>query len=457
MNLILLSGGSGKRLWPLSNESRSKQFLKLLNNKEGQMESMIQRVWSQLVSAGLADSAIITTSASQVEMIAAQIGHDVTVLVEPVRRDTFPAIALAAAYLHSVRHKSGDEVVVVQPVDPYVENSFFDNVKEMESLLTQSQADVVLIGAAPTYPSSKYGYMVPFEQQQEDTAYVRISHFKEKPSEQQAERLIAEKALWNCGVFAFRLGYMISLLQGKGLPISYEDLLRHYHLMPKTSFDYEVLEKSNNLVALPYYGSWKDLGTWNTLTEEVPSPLIGNGWVSEDSTNTHLINELDIPVTVLGVPNIVVAVSADGVLVADKKASPRIKEIPDETLNANPKYMERSWGSCQVLDTVKSNNDEEVVTNRMRMEAGKHISYHVHNHQDEVWVIIRGVGEYVLHRTLHQVHPGAVIRIPAGVEHGIRAQTDLEWLEIQFGLPNLEKNTRIVISDWEQIVAHIQQ
>src|SRR6478735_1741021 len=132
MKTILLSGGSGKRLWPLSNDARSKQFLKVLEDDNQELQSMVQRVWKQLENVELADSAVLATSKSQVDMIHSQLDNKADLIVEPCRRDTFPAIALAATYLYSVQDTGLEEVVAVLPVDPYVENRFFDRVKDLE-------------------------------------------------------------------------------------------------------------------------------------------------------------------------------------------------------------------------------------------------------------------------------------------------------------------------------------
>ena len=165
MKVVLLSGGSGKRLWPLSNDARSKQFLKVLQNGQGERESMVQRVWRQLNTVGLANSACLATSKTQVDMIQNQLGSKVNLIVEPERRDTFPAIALASAYLHTVQNTELDEVVVILPVDPYVEESFFSKMKELEITLHSTKADLALMGVVPTFPSEKYGYIVPAETQ----------------------------------------------------------------------------------------------------------------------------------------------------------------------------------------------------------------------------------------------------------------------------------------------------
>lgn len=206
MKLVLLSGGSGKRLWPLSNDTRSKQFLKVLQSSQDQKQSMVQRVWSQLGAVGLSDSSIIATSKMQRDMIHSQVGMDVPLIIEPERRDTFPAIALASAYLASIEKAHSDEIIVVLPVDPYVEDGFFEKVKELEKVLIETSADLALIGVKPTYPSSKYGYIVP-NSEANSNEYITVNHFTEKPSEEKAQTLIDLNALWNCGVFAFKLSF----------------------------------------------------------------------------------------------------------------------------------------------------------------------------------------------------------------------------------------------------------
>ena len=254
MELILLSGGSGKRLWPLSNDSRSKQFLRVLDN-EGKLESMVQRVWRQLERVNLNKSTIIATSKSQVDMIHSQLGNHVPLIIEPERRDTFPAIALAATYLYSVKGTDLNEVIGVLPVDPYVDVQFFERIKNLESTLHDSHADLALIGVQPTYPSEKYGYIVPLDNSEGE--YIEVSHFKEKPSVDDANNLIEHNALWNCGVFAFRLEYIISLLRKKGLPIQYEELIKQYKNIEKISFDYEVVEKARKILHFHIMGIGK--------------------------------------------------------------------------------------------------------------------------------------------------------------------------------------------------------
>ncbi|COE40945.1 sugar phosphate nucleotidyltransferase [Bacillus cereus] len=449
MKLILLSGGSGKRLWPLSNDSRSKQFLKVLKNENSEMQSMVQRVWGQLTSLGIENDAVIATSKSQVDMINSQLGNDVPIIIEPERRDTFPAIALAASYLYSKEHVDLDEVVGVLPVDPYVENDFFERLLDLEKALNSSNADLGLMGITPTYPSEKYGYIVP-SVQKSTQELIQVSHFKEKPATAEAEELLKQNALWNSGVFAFKLDKIISLLDQKGLPVQYDMLVQQYASLPKISFDYEVVEKTENIVAIPYNGSWKDLGTWNTLTEEMGTNILGKGNMGVECKQNHIINELDIPVSVLGLSNIIVAVSPDGILVSEKDASPRVKELVGDW-NQRPMYEERRWGWYRVLDHTKYDDGNEVLTKRIGIAASKNLSYQYHNNRSEVWTIVKGEGIFVLDGEIRVVRHGDVLEIQPGQKHAIKAVTDLEFIEVQSGSELVEEDIVRIYMQWDEI------
>jgi len=433
MRLILLSGGSGKRLWPLSNDVRSKQFLKILKGPDNQPESMVQRVWRQLLTSHLAEKCIFATSANQSNMIVNQLGTKVPTIVEPERRDTFPAISLAASYLYSVQRVDLDETIIVMPVDAYVEDEFFESIKALDDVLADSSSDLALMGVQPTYPSTKYGYIVA-ERNSESEYFLNVRKFQEKPSEADALSLISKKnAYWNCGIFAFKLNYLIGKMKKEGIPTLYDRLIKQYSVLKKTSFDYEVVEKENRIAMLPYQGEWKDLGTWNTLTEEMSDSQIGLGTISSDSTNTHLINELHIPVTVLGVSNSIVVVSPDGVLVADKACSPRLKEML--AVDQRPMFEEHTWGTSKVLDYAKNGEEYEILTRRLMIGAGKQTGVEVHFKRLEVWSVISGTGEIYLDGKTFYVQKGFTCQIPPKTKHGIKAFSDLYLVEIQDGSP----------------------
>jgi len=452
MQIVLLSGGSGNRLWPLSNETRSKQFLKILNDATGKRESMVQRVWSQLGLMNLQQSAVVATGKSQVELLQNQLGYEVEIIVEPERRDTFPAIALSVCYLYSVKSASPQDIAIVLPVDPYVDAHFFSKVQELEELMQETGADVGLIGVSPDHPSSKFGYIVPkaIAKLENGTEYCEVSHFVEKPKEGTARELIEQSALWNCGVFAFRLEYILDYLVERSLPIQYDELLRQYNQVEKTSFDYAVVEQAKRIVALPYQGLWKDLGTWDALTEEVHTQLIGKGTLTEDSTNTHVINELDIPITVIAAPNLIVAASPDGILVSEKSASMRIKEVL-QFGDQRPMYEERRWGRYRVLDYVKYPNGNEVLTKRICVLQGKNLSYQYHLLRSEVWTVVSGQGEMILDGSVRMIGKGDVVIISAEARHSLRAITDIEIIEVQTGSELIEDDIVRLAMDWEEI------
>lgn len=433
MKLVLLSGGSGKRLWPLSNEARSKQFLKVLRDAQGKPESMLQRLWKQITVGGLQADVYISTNQDQVELIQSQIDQPIPLIIEPARRDTFPAISLAAAYLKSVTGMDENEVIAVMPVDPYIEDEFMLKVRELEQALIQSGADIGLLGVTPTYPSTQYGYILAQEREPRTQPHsLQVITFAEKPTQERATELLAEKALWNCGVFAFKLGYMLQQLERRGLPVNYLELAANYEQMPKISFDYEIVEKAAEVIVIPYAGVWRDLGTWDTLTENMPSNVMGQGIISDNSSNTHVLNQLEIPIVIVGVSDVVIAASPDGILVADKQASHRIKEVLQEVADS-PRFVERRWGWVQTLDRKQSADGKEERTNRVFVFAGKTINCHIHQHRREIWVVLAGDGELTQEGVQKRLKAGEVIEIPAGTEISLQALTDIELIEIQLG------------------------
>lgn len=454
MKFVLLSGGSGKRLWPLSNDTRSKQFLKLLRNDDGELESMLQRVWRQLNAVQMTKDTLIATNKAQVELIQSQLGHSIPLIIEPDRRNTFAAIALATTYLHSELEVDKEEVICVLPVDPFVDELFFSELKKLEEILIGSHADLALVGVKPTYPSEKYGYVIPDRDEETfaNRKYMKVSYFKEKPNEEMARELIKQDAFWNCGVFAFKLNFLLSFLSERKIPIDHNKLLEKYDQLQKISFDQHIVENLSNLVLFPYEGDWKDIGTWDVLTEEMDTFVTGQGVVSSNSWNTHLINELGIPAAVLGVPDSIVAITSEGVLVANKADSVKINDFI-KNLRQRPMYEERRWGWYRVLDYSENGLNNKTLTKKIRVHAGKNLSYQFHSKRNEVWTIILGEGEVVLNGKIHSVKTGDVLQIPVGSKHGIKAITDLEFIEVQIGSELTEEDIIRVSLAWKDVIS----
>ena len=423
MNLILLSGGSGKRLWPLSNDIRSKQFIKIFKTEDGSYESMVQRMYCQIKKVDADATVTIATSKTQVSAIHNQLGENVGISVEPCRRDTFPAIALAAAYLKDVMKVGMDEPVVVCPVDPYVNDDYFEALKSLSDQADKGEANLVLMGIEPTYPSEKYGYIIP--KSKDNIADVET--FKEKPTESVAAEYIKQGALWNGGVFAFKLRYLIGKSHELINYTDYYDLFSRYEIQQKISFDYAVVEKEDKIQVQRFAGEWKDLGTWNTLTEAMSESIIGKGVVNENCTGVHIVNEMDVPVLAMGLHDVVISASPEGILVSDKEQSSYIKPFVDK-FEQQIMFAEKSWGSYRVMDV-----EERSMTIKVTLNAGHSMNYHSHKNRDEVWVVLDGTGRTIVDGMEQSVKAGDVITMSAGCRHTIMADTELKLIEVQLG------------------------
>lgn len=423
MNVVLLSGGSGKRLWPLSNDVRSKQFIKFFRTEDGEYESMVQRMYRGIKEAD--SSAVITIATSKVQLseINNQLGDKVNVSVEPDRKDTFPAIALSCAYLHDVLGVQENEAVVICPVDPYVDEKYFKALKDLHSLAEKSEANLCLLGMEPTYPSAKYGYIIPETQD----AVSKVKMFKEKPDEKTAEDYIAQGALWNGGVFAFRLGYVLDIARKILSYTTYEDLYARYSSLERISFDYAVSEKEDNIAVMRFDGIWKDLGTWNTLTESIPENVMGKGIMNEECENVHIINELNVPILAMGLSDVVITASPEGILVSDKHQSSYIKPFVDQ-IEGRVMFAEKSWGSFRVI-----NVEAESVTILVTLNPGHSMNYHSHDLRDEVWVVVEGKGTTVVDGMRQNISVGDVVTMQAGCRHTVIADTKLKMIEVQLG------------------------
>ena len=423
MNIILLSGGSGKRLWPLSNDIRSKQFIKIFKGDNGEYESMLQRVYSQIKKIDSDAKVTIATSKTQVSAIHNQIGEEIGISVEPYRRDTFPAIALAAAYLQDVQGVGLDESVVVCPVDPYVNEDYFQALKNLGDQASKGESNLVLMGIEPTYPSEKYGYIIP--EDKEPTS--KVSTFKEKPDEETAKEYIKEGALWNGGVFAFKLEYLMNKAHELIDFVDYNDLFNKYEHVDKISFDYAVVEKEDSIQVMRFNGEWKDLGTWNTLSEAMEEDIIGSAKMNDKCSNVSIINELDVPILAMGLTDVIISASPEGILVSDKDQSSYIKPFVEE-LDQVVMFAEKSWGNYKVIDI-----EDFSYTIKVTLNAGHSMNYHSHKNRDEVWVVISGDGRTIVDGMEQEVHPGDVITMQAGCRHTVIADTEIKLIEVQLG------------------------
>ncbi|RJX39441.1 hypothetical protein D3P09_08385 [Paenibacillus pinisoli] len=276
MKIVMLSGGPGRRVWPLSDTSMPKQYLPVLDGPGGEPESMVQRMWRQLLAADLSESASVATSSEQAGLIKRQLGMHVPLLAEPAQRGSYSAALLAASYYYSVAGVSPHETIIMLPVDMYVSGDFFHCIRSLPKLLRESEAPVMMVGMAAEYPGTRYGYILADQAElgEESGSYDwKVNDCREKPGEQEAEELVKAGALWNSGVYAIRLDFLLGRLSNAALPVDYEELYKQYYQLPKLSLeDGLACDASVEKTVIRYDGLWVNLNTWRTLSERIAMP-----------------------------------------------------------------------------------------------------------------------------------------------------------------------------------------
>ena len=426
MNVILLSGGTGKRLWPLSNEVRSKQFIKVFKSPDGSRESMVQRMYRKIKEIDKNAVITIATSESQVAEIQNQLGEGVAMSIEPMRRDTFPAIAIASVYLSEIKHVSADDAVIVCSVDPYVDDDFFMALETMEKAVKEGAANLTLLGKEPSFPSEKFGYILPCSKR----SISRVTGFKEKPDAETAEKFIKEGALWNMGVFGFKLKYLLEKAHETIDFSDYHDFLKRYGDSPRISFDYAIAEKETSIQVIRFAGQWNDLGTWEAFAEAISERAFGPSFMKE-CVNSRIVNETDMPIVGIGLDGILVAASVDGILVSTVARSQEIKPIV-ETMNlGSPRYAEESWGEFRILD---SNAQSRTICFEMR--AGSKMGREIPANCFKTWTVVSGTGFLMIGNERRNLRPGEILQIVPNSVYSVEALTKLKIIEVEIGALN---------------------
>lgn len=429
IHLVLLSGGSGARLWPLSNAVRSKQFLKVLRDDEGNFISMVQRTMAQIRRLPVELDVTIATGISQMQLIELQIEGEYEVVVEPERRDTAPAIMLACAHLSMEQGASPDDSVIVMPIDTYAGEEFYECIPLLADAVASRFADIVLLGVKPTNPSTKFGYIVP---ENSGRTLQRVNRFTEKPSETIASALISQGALWNCGVFAFRLGWLESLRRKYLDKGSYREIVDNYSVLPKNSFDYEVVENTRSVGVVEYSGAWKDLGTWSSLTEELVDTCSGQVILDEATcTDVHVVNETNLPVVVAGLNSSIVVATPDGILVSGKGESDNIKQLVPQSVLEKPMREQFSWGEVCVIDASAATCGVPALVKKIVIWKGRRAGARDIASVNAIWVVTSGEGVLTVGKKTEKVSAGSVLKMSVSLASEICAtKSDLHVIEI---------------------------
>jgi mannose-1-phosphate guanylyltransferase / mannose-6-phosphate isomerase len=444
---IILVGGSGKRLWPLSRESMPKQFVPLLGT-----QSTFQQTLQRVADRSLFGKPVIATNDSyrfMVEGQAKELGIDIEILVEPSRRDSGPAIAAAAAYTKSL----GAEAVLALASDHLVigMKEFLEGCRE--GLVAVQKGGIVTFGIPPTEPKTDYGYIRPSSES--IGPVLKVAAFVEKPSAQKAMLYIAEGLLWNSGNFLFPPALLLSEMARfePEMAAAAEEAVAKakrvgatifldadaFAKAPAKSIDYAVMERTDKCWVVPARFRWSDLGTWDALLDVGAADSEGNvieGAVEIDHVRNSYIRS-DGPLTaVIGVENIVVVAMNDAVLVGHRDNLPSLKDVVQRMSDGKHRaatehaIMHRPWGSYQDID-----RGERFRAKRLSVKPGGRLSLQSHKRRAEHWVVVKGVAEVVLDGKIITLHENESVYIPIGGVHRLSnpGKEPLEVVEVQTG------------------------
>jgi len=449
---VILCGGSGTRLWPASRESMPKQFTPLVDPTTSTFQATIRRVADPAV---FARPTVIASAESRfiVAEQLAQTGTAADILLEPERRDSAAAVAVAA--LHGAR-RGPETVVLVMAADHVIEDAAAFGRAAREAALGARLGQIMTLGITPTRPATEYGYIRTGGALPDAPGLFRVERFVEKPDAAGAERLIGEGALWNSGYFLFRADVMLAELKAHAPEvleaaraalanaITDLDFVRleavSFARAPKTSIDYAVMERTTRAGVLPVSFAWSDVGTWDAVWGVLERDAQGNalrGRVELIGTRNSLVHsEGEGLTTVVGLEDVVVVTTPDAVLVASKAQSGRVKDLVSVLREkAHPeadahRRMYRPWGWYQRIDI-----GERFQVKRIMVTPGGRLSLQKHFHRAEHWVVVKGTAEVTVDERVVLVHENEAVYLPIGSMHRLTnpGKIPLELIEVQVG------------------------
>ena len=390
MKIVLMAGGKGTRLWPLSTDNLPKQFIPIFDDGKSMLTSTYNKIKE------LNSKIYVSTQREYADTAMLQTNNSTSIICEPFSHDTFAAFLNVAVYLKCEDNVDENEFVAIIPTDHDVDNNFYDILFKAEKLLHDSNKDFCLVGINPVYPSTQYGYII------HEGSYVK--QFVEKPDEILAKKLISENAAWNSGILVFRLSAMIKIAKKYSNGKNYKDFLNNYDSLPKISFDYEILEKMPDLMIVLSNKSWKDLGNWNTLYEKISMP---------DNFNTNIINTENKIIKNYGVEDILIINSKNGIAMYPKWSN---------------KIIKKDWGNFQLLKSYEFDN-LVIEIKSLSVESKKSING-FGNKDNVFFVIISGLGEITINNQLKKLTRGSNYYINAKDKYTITANENLEIFSI---------------------------
>ncbi|MCP1714722.1 mannose-1-phosphate guanylyltransferase/mannose-6-phosphate isomerase [Methanocalculus alkaliphilus] len=437
MKTLILAGGSGTRLFPLSREQFPKQFIKLFNG-----ESLFQKtVKRQLLLSAASDITIITNRDHKflIRDQLAEIGCDCPVLTEPVGKNTLPAIYYGVMMLAESGADTSDDRIAVVSSDHLIEpdDAFLAAFKAAERLADRY---LVVFGIRPTAPHTGYGYIRPGSLLGDD-GYL-VDCFVEKPDQETAEEYCALGYLWNSGMFVFSPSLFLSEAEKYAGEIvaafSNLSVEEAYAKVPKISIDYGIMERTDRAAVVPFSSGWNDLGTFDALYDTFPKNEDANAIRGEhiginSEKNLIIGNRL---IATVGVSNLAIIETKDAILVASRDQAQRIGEIAKELKEQGDEraihHMEvhRPWGSYTMLE-----GGDAYRIKRVSVPPGRRLSLQMHHHRSEHWIVVRGTAEVTIGEERYLLTNGQSTYVPAGTVHRLAnpGLLPLELIEVQIG------------------------
>jgi mannose-1-phosphate guanylyltransferase/mannose-6-phosphate isomerase len=447
---VIMCGGSGTRVWPESRESRPKQFISLVGDR-----STFQMIVGLLGDREIFAEPVVITNVDYRFLVAEQleeIGAKATIVLEPMRRDSGPAVAVAAAFAAT---SDPQAIVAVLAADHVFRDGALFAKLCQEAGLAAAAGSIVTFGVKPDHPATGYGYIRPGKPIDAAGKVRKVDAFVEKPDAAKAQRFVEEGYLWNSGNFIFRADVMLEELDrfepemakaaSGALETARSDLgfrllgATSFSTAPKKSIDYAIMERTQKAAVIAADVGWSDVGLWSTVWRLSERDSDGNSLrgkaVAIDSHNV-LVRAMDQLTAVVGLDNVIVVTTPDAVLVADASQSEKIKQLVDRLkAEKRPEASEhkrayRPWGYYQSVDEGARYQVKRIV-----VKPGGRLSLQKHFHRAEHWIVVRGTAEVVRNGETHHVHENESIFLPIGCEHRLAnpGKINLELIEVQTG------------------------